>query len=65
MRLNIAVQIGIARIACKREARQHRAEIGKEARFQGAKDGAIRFAQLANPIAQELERYVLREERAI
>ncbi len=52
-------------IAGKREARQYRAEIGKEAMFYGAKDGAIRFTQLVNPIAQELERYVQREERAI
>jgi len=52
-------------IAGKRKSRQYRAEIGKEAMFYGAKDGAIRFTQLVDPIAQELERYVQREERAI
>ncbi|PYS06676.1 MAG: hypothetical protein DMG12_03010 [Acidobacteria bacterium] len=65
MRIDIAMPKAASMIAGKRKSRQYRAEIGKEAMFCGAKDGAIRFTQLVDPIAQELERYVQREERAI
>lgn len=65
MRIHIAMPKAASMIAGKRKSRQYRAEIGKEAMFYGAKDGAIRLTQLVDPIAQELERYVQREERAI